>query len=78
MNRVVVDPTTVEKLRCVFDQSELCDAAGNVLGRFLPVLRGTEFSSMKPQISEEEIQRRLHEGGGRPLADILADLEARA
>ena len=76
MNRVVVDQATVEKLRGVCDQLELCDAAGNVLGRFFPVVTGTEFPGMEPQISEEEIQRRLHEGGGRPLADILADLEA--
>jgi hypothetical protein len=30
---------------------------------------------MEPQINGEEIERRLNEGGGRPLADILADLE---
>jgi hypothetical protein len=44
-----------------------------VLGHFVPRDRRKE-----PQISEEEIQRRLKQGGGRSLAEIMADLEKRA
>lgn len=32
----------------------------------------------EPQISAEEIERRLRQSGGRSLAEILADLEKKA
>jgi CDI immunity proteins len=32
----------------------------------------------EPQIGEEEVQRRLREGGGRSLAEIMSDLEKRS
>jgi hypothetical protein len=77
MNRMVLDPLMVEKLRGVFDQLELCDTSGNVLGRFIPRSKSVQHPEMEPQISEEETQRRIQLGGGRPLEDILADLESR-
>jgi hypothetical protein len=68
MSYIQADAVTSNLLRqagCVVD---LRDDAGNYLGRFFPPERGPE-----PTISEAEIERRLREGGGRPLADILRD-----
>ncbi len=75
MARITVDPATEAKLKDLQTAIELCDSAGHVFGHFLPVLDKSRANGRDPQISEEEIQQRLREGGGRPLADILADLE---
>lgn len=72
MTRVIVDPVTKAKLASVRQKSELCDDSGHILGHFIPL------DPREPQISEEEIERRLRQGGGRTLAEILADLEKRA
>lgn len=73
MNRVIVDPVTRAKLASVRQESELCDDSGRVLGHFIPL-----GDSREPRISDEEIERRLRCGGGRTLAEILADLEKKA
>ncbi len=50
----------------------LQDASGNVLGTFVPEASDDEDFQ---ELSDEEFQRRLNEGGGRSLKEILADLE---
>jgi hypothetical protein len=72
MSQIKLDPATAHVLRNAEAPVTLLDEAGNVLGRFVPLERGPE-----PTISEEELDRREQEGGGRPLRDILADLEKR-
>lgn len=47
------------------------DPAGNVCGYITPM----RLSDLQPQISDEEIARRIAAGGGRKLKDILHDLE---
>ena len=74
MTRIVVDPATQSQLANARKTLEICDNRGHVLGHFIPILD----SRMEPQVSEEELDRRERAGGGRPLADILADLEKRA
>jgi hypothetical protein len=77
MSRITIDASLPDKLLALTHPVELCDARGQVVGRFTPVLAG-RFEGVEPQISEEEIQRRKQEGGGRKLAEIMADLEKRA
>jgi hypothetical protein len=72
MNRVIVDPVTKAKLASVRQKSELCDDSGHILGHFIPLDR------REPQINTEELERRERAGGGRTLAEILADLEKQA
>jgi hypothetical protein len=36
------------------------------------------LDDLEPKISEEELQRREQEGGGRRLKEIMTDLEKRA
>jgi hypothetical protein len=57
--------------------AEICDAAGRVLGRFVPVLAADQ-DVLDPGVSDEELDRREKLGGGRRLADILSDLRKRA
>lgn len=78
MNRVIVDPTTRNKLANARQKVELCDDSGHVFGHFLPLEQPTANTGREPRISDEEIERRLRCGGGRTLAEILADLEKKA
>lgn len=78
MTRVIVDPLTRAKLINVRNPLELCDESGHLLGRFIPAMHAAEQDLLESGISEEELDRREREEGGRSLAEILADLERRA
>jgi hypothetical protein len=78
MTRVIVDEALRKKLHDLKETLELCDDAGHVLGRVTPVFDPALYEGLEPDISDEEIERRMREGGGRTLAEILADLEKRA
>lgn len=78
MSKVTVDPTMGEKLRRLTEQVELCDADGRTLGYFTPTVDRSLYEGVDSPIREDELQRRINEGGGRPLADILRDLEKTA
>lgn len=56
---------------------ELTDATGRVLGRFLPENYGKLPPGVKSPFTEEELAERRKDRSGRPLADILRDLEGR-
>lgn len=70
MTRIVLDAKLAQQLKHT-SAAELCDPTGEVVGHFMP--------AKKPSISipftEEEIRASKQKTGGRPLADILADLE---
>jgi hypothetical protein len=78
MTKLMVDETLPGRLAGLECPVELCDASGRVVGAFIPAALHTFYDEMEPQISEEELNRREREGGGRTLDEILADLEKRA
>lgn len=78
MERVTVDLVTRTKLANARQKVELCDDSGRVFGHFLPLENHSRDTGREPRISDEEIERRLRLGGGRSLAEILADLEKKA
>jgi len=78
MTRVVVDPLTCAKLVNAQNPLELCDESGHLLGRFFPAVDPSLYEMLEPGVSDEELDRREREGGGRSLREILADLEKRA
>jgi hypothetical protein len=78
MTRIIVDPATRAKLADARDPLELCDDSGHLSGHFIPLPDADERSLMEPQVSDEELDRRVREEGGRSLEEILADLEKRA
>jgi len=63
-----------EKLLTLTHAVDLCDAQGHVVGRYTPTGR---FAGMEPKVSDDELDRRERQGGGRTLAEIVADLEKR-
>ena len=76
MSRIIVDAALLSKLVGVHQPVELCDEAGRLVGRFTPAIV-LPPSALEPRVTEEELRRRLAAGGGRTLAEILADLEGR-
>jgi hypothetical protein len=76
MTKLVLDPLLREKLRDV-QEAELCDESGRTLGHYLSeeAYRRLVYQWANAQITDEELERRLQEPGGRSLAEIQADLE---
>lgn len=72
MVMTIQDAATVQQLRTVQAVTVLTDGAGVIIGQFIP---GNPCGN-EPKLSEEE-WRRLEQQPGRPLAEILADLEKR-
>ncbi|MFO0969984.1 MAG: hypothetical protein U0793_30905 [Gemmataceae bacterium] len=76
MSQVVLDDQTLDRLLRSCRPVTILDSEGNVVGRFIPEI---DEADLQPQISEEELERRVREesGKGRPLKDFLAELERR-
>ncbi len=77
MGRVTIDQALRSKLGGLDSPLELCDEAGRVIGHFIPVQDRSIYEGVEPPVSDEEIDRRLREESGRPLIEILRDLEGR-
>ena len=77
MGKLVLDTGTLSKL-LQNEVLEICDAAGKTVGYFSPAVEQADYEGVQLQCSREELLRRAAEGGGRPLADILADLQQRS
>ena len=76
MTRLVLDGAMIEKLNDAHGRIELCDDSGRTLGFFYP----TWYAEMSEQdrrgpCSDEELERRRKEPGGKPLSEILKRLE---
>jgi hypothetical protein len=79
MEKVVLDAATVVKLRDVRQEAALYDEAGRVVGHFRPASPFPPGKFPDAPVRDEELDRIEGEehSRGRPLADILADLERR-
>lgn len=76
MSVLIVDEPMSVTLDRADGPVQVCTRDGRVLGYFSPAKPKT--LRLDPPIGEDEIRRIEAEGGGRPLADILRDLEKRA
>jgi len=76
MNRVILDEAVRAQLRDV-DEVALCDEAGRPLGHFLSeeLYRRLLYDWANAQISDEELDRRRRQPGGRTLEQIWARLQ---
>jgi hypothetical protein len=72
MNKVILDPDLRAKLHNLDGELELCDESGRTVGHVLPadVYRDLLLAWADAQISEEELERRRRQPGGRTLAEI--------
>jgi hypothetical protein len=71
MDKLTVDPSMGAKLADLQQSVEICDAAGNTLGWFRPLGDNQYYV---PAFTKEEL-REAEKEEGRPLSEILADLE---
>jgi hypothetical protein len=78
MTIVIADASVIAQLGGAQEPLELRAQDGRLLGHFIPLVGGSPDPRLTPQISEDELRRRERAGGGRPLVNILADLEKRA
>jgi hypothetical protein len=77
MSITVTDPSLLSQLN-TGTEVELKDPSGKVLGVFVPKGLGRLPPGAKSPFSEEEMaERRQAPKDGRPLADIMRDLENR-
>jgi hypothetical protein len=77
MQQVTLDQATLERLHNLAEMLEIRDQEGRVLGYFSPVLKQDRplYAGAYVPVTDEEVQNLLKQPPGRPLADILADLE---
>ena len=75
MTKIILDKQTRANLRDLQETLQFVDESGRVLGLFTPTV---DADKLAPQISEQEIQRRVMQSGGRTLPEILHDLEKRS
>jgi hypothetical protein len=77
MTRITIDASTLGKFQGLGEYAEVCDQAGRIVGHFYPYVeppRDPNGRIISP-ISDEEMERRCEERTGRPLNEILADLQ---
>ena len=72
MTKVVIDAAVRAKLDDLQEPVELCDESGRTLGYFHPKFGDSETGS---PFTDAEIERRQQQRTGRPLKEILKDLE---
>ena len=79
MTRLILDPTIRTKLTDLSKQIEVCDEDGRTVGYFLPadIHRELIRAWSESQVSDEELDRRSNEPGGRTLKEIWARLNAK-
>jgi hypothetical protein len=70
MIQIVVDDSLKNQFLNATEPCTVFDAAGNKLGRFTP-----EYVGYECPLSDAELNAIQNQGGGRPLQDILRDLE---
>ena len=76
MSITITDPSLLAQLAAVSGSVELRGPNGEYMGTFQPP-RGVPRPGSDIRISDEELERRRQERTGRPLKDILRDLEGR-
>ncbi len=77
MTKLVVDDRTSRTLRSAHETVELFDENGLPLGLFTPANQNTLYQQIQIPYSAEELAQLATQSGGRPLAEIIADLEKR-
>jgi hypothetical protein len=74
MTRITLDAATLAKLHNLSEPLELCDEAGNVLGRVTPSVIPLGWVPVSPDVAEEELDRREHSKEWYTTAEVLDHL----
>lgn len=76
MTRVTIDAALRSKLHELSEPLELCDETGRVLARVVPVADPSQYKPLVPQVSDDELLRRLKSNAKTHTTDeVLAYLE---
>jgi hypothetical protein len=75
MTRITYDATLAEKLLNLSQPLEICDEAGSVLAKVSPVFNPDEYEPWEPQITKEELDRRMQNAVWLTTEEALAYLE---
>ena len=78
MPKLTVDQELRAKLGDLQDLVEFCDETGRVVGFFHPVAPEGVTQEIHSPISDDDIEAARRQRTGRPLADIMADLDRRS
>jgi hypothetical protein len=76
MSITITDPALLAQLAAVSESVEVRGPNGEYVGTFQPPF-GVPPPGFKVPFSDEEMERRRQQKTGRPLKDILRDLEGR-
>jgi hypothetical protein len=74
MSSLILEQSSIERLKAVDTGVEVRDSQGKLIGFFVPAITADEVDQYECHLSEEELQRRARDAGGRPLSEIMADL----
>ena len=77
MPRLIVDSQVRAKLYNLSERLEMCDEKGQVLGVYVPLAEPSTYRTARVPATSDELQQSEREEG-RPLEEILRDLENRA
>jgi hypothetical protein len=75
MTRIVVDAELRKKLLGLTQPLQLCDETGLVIAQVTPGLNPSQWESVEPETSEEELERRRNDPVDYSTAEGLAYLE---
>lgn len=77
MTKIILDKPTMERLQDLRLPLALCDENGLIRGHFIPTVDPESYRKIAVPFSEEDLDIAQQEQGGRPLAEILKDLNVR-
>ncbi|MFM8497889.1 MAG: hypothetical protein ACKOEM_20560 [Planctomycetia bacterium] len=77
MVRLTIDKGLEDKLLQENEPLDLCDAGGRVIGHFIPAASASRYQGVESPTPAAELDRRSRHESGRPLAEILRDLQDR-
>lgn len=77
MTKLMLEPALLSKLAGIHETAILCDQSGRAIGYFEPLEppTGTGEDGTGSPFSDEEIERFRQQRSGRPLREVLAELE---
>ena len=77
MGQFFLDANVSSQLHGLSQPVELCDPTGRVIGKYVPLIDLTEWEPISPDISEEELDRRVNsDEPSYTTAEVLAHLRS--
>jgi hypothetical protein len=76
MDPIRLDAETLRRLMASMNTVDICDESGKVVGRFTPTIDLTDYDVVGPDITDEELRRRIESKGPRyTTAEVIEYLK---